>query len=171
MHTATIAKRLHGRYLVICPEGCNLGTSASQATREDAERRVKLHQDATTPLGLAVEDGSSFKHPLRIDADQLSLSALRKHVQAMHQGQTVRGRKPPRTLADLCAWHWEIHYRMHLDHIHEGPWIKIIRDRHGRRNPLAQVKPRGYWTGEQPVTRAELRLRWQDKLAAQKAAQ
>ena len=34
-------------YLVTCPHGCNLGTTARQATREGAERRVELHQIAT----------------------------------------------------------------------------------------------------------------------------
>jgi len=37
-------------YLVTCPHGCNLGTAARQPTREGAERRVRLHKIATTPL-------------------------------------------------------------------------------------------------------------------------
>lgn len=48
MHTPTIKPHLSG-YLVECPEGCNLGTSAQQLTRPDAERRAKLHQTATRP--------------------------------------------------------------------------------------------------------------------------
>jgi hypothetical protein len=110
----------------------------------------------------APEPGSSFKHPLEVTPADLDLSALRVHVKAMHAGQTVRGRKPPRSNADLCTWHWEIHYRLHLGHIHEGPWIRMVRDRHGRRSPIVTIKPRGYWTGELPVTRAELDRRFHD---------
>jgi hypothetical protein len=52
-HTArivTVPALLGGGYAVFCPQGCNLGTSAHQATREGADRRVTLHQTATTPL-------------------------------------------------------------------------------------------------------------------------
>jgi hypothetical protein len=50
-HTAIITQAKVGTgYLVTCPHGCKLGTSARQGTREGAERRVALHQAATTPL-------------------------------------------------------------------------------------------------------------------------
>lgn len=35
-------------YLVVCPEGCNLGTSAHQPDEAGALRRVHLHKIATT---------------------------------------------------------------------------------------------------------------------------
>lgn len=38
-------------YLVTCPLGCNLGSSAHQLTREGAERRAALHAMATTNQG------------------------------------------------------------------------------------------------------------------------
>jgi hypothetical protein len=38
-------------YLVTCPHGCNLGTTAHQATREGAERRRDLHAEATALSG------------------------------------------------------------------------------------------------------------------------
>lgn len=37
-------------FLVTCPQGCNLGTSADQPDRAGAERRVIMHSQATTPL-------------------------------------------------------------------------------------------------------------------------
>jgi hypothetical protein len=49
-HTAEISPDPIGGKLVTCPEGCFLGTSAHAPTQEVAERRVRLHQLATTPL-------------------------------------------------------------------------------------------------------------------------
>jgi len=53
-HQATItrlAPHAWESYLVACPHGCNLGTSRICATREQAERRVRLHRLCTAPLG------------------------------------------------------------------------------------------------------------------------
>ena len=48
-HVATITRE-GGVWLVACPHGCNLGTSA-RADSEAAARRVELHKLATAPLG------------------------------------------------------------------------------------------------------------------------
>lgn len=37
-------------YLVTCPHGCQLGRTARQPDRASADRRVHLHELATTPL-------------------------------------------------------------------------------------------------------------------------
>jgi hypothetical protein len=49
-HTAIIYTIQGGAegYLVTCPQGCNLGTTARQATREGAQRMVELHKLATS---------------------------------------------------------------------------------------------------------------------------
>ena len=49
-HTATITAQPGGGYLVACPAGCALGTSASAADPAEANRRVNLHQSCTSPL-------------------------------------------------------------------------------------------------------------------------
>jgi hypothetical protein len=46
-HVATYAPE-DGGYLVTCPEGCNLGTSAHQPDRAGARRRAELHEMATS---------------------------------------------------------------------------------------------------------------------------
>lgn len=48
-HTATYAPDGDG-YLVSCPEGCKLGTSARQPDEAGARKRVELHQMMTRPL-------------------------------------------------------------------------------------------------------------------------
>ena len=39
-----------GGYLVTCPHGCRLGTSAHAPDEDMAARRVRLHELATRPL-------------------------------------------------------------------------------------------------------------------------
>jgi len=46
-HVATYAPE-DGGYLVTCPEGCNLGTSAHQPDKAGARRRAELHEMATS---------------------------------------------------------------------------------------------------------------------------
>jgi O-antigen/teichoic acid export membrane protein len=48
-HTATFAPK-DGGFLVTCPDGCNLGTSAHQPDQRAAEGRAELHRLATAPL-------------------------------------------------------------------------------------------------------------------------
>lgn len=48
-HTANVTPEGTG-YLVTCPHGCNLGTSAHAADQTAADRRVRLHRTATTTL-------------------------------------------------------------------------------------------------------------------------
>ena len=48
-HTATITPE-DGGFLVTCPDGCNLGTSAHQPDQRAAEGRAELHRLATAPL-------------------------------------------------------------------------------------------------------------------------
>jgi hypothetical protein len=48
-HTATVTPEGAG-YLVTCPHGCNLGTSAHAPDEHAAAARVQLHKTATTPL-------------------------------------------------------------------------------------------------------------------------
>ena len=48
-HEATWAPEGDG-YLVTCPHGCKLGTSAHQDTEDGARRRVEMHSLATAPL-------------------------------------------------------------------------------------------------------------------------
>ena len=49
-HTAQILAD-GSKYDVRCPHGCNLGTSASGLDLMTAQGRVRLHRNATTPLG------------------------------------------------------------------------------------------------------------------------
>jgi hypothetical protein len=37
----------NGEYVVTCPQGCNLGTSAHAGSEQEANRRVELHRIAT----------------------------------------------------------------------------------------------------------------------------
>jgi len=109
--------------------------------------------------------GASSKSPMVLDRehvhDMTDLRTLRRHVTEHHAGQALRGRKPPRRNADLIGWHWGIHYRLHLSHIHGGPWIQV---RVPRSIP-SMVKPLGYWTGAQMITRAELARQWRERHA------
>lgn len=50
-HEAAYSGNSTTGFLVTCPHGCELGTSARQGTREGAERRIDTHRAATTPLG------------------------------------------------------------------------------------------------------------------------
>jgi hypothetical protein len=45
-HTATAAPEGTG-YLVTCPHGCSLGTSAHAASQAKAQQRIELHRLAT----------------------------------------------------------------------------------------------------------------------------
>jgi hypothetical protein len=49
-HTLTITPDDDGGFLLTCPHGCNLGTSARQPDQASAERRAELHYLATAPL-------------------------------------------------------------------------------------------------------------------------
>lgn len=48
-HVAEVAPEGDG-YVVTCPHGCNLGTSAHAPNEHAASARVRLHKMATTPL-------------------------------------------------------------------------------------------------------------------------
>jgi len=110
--------------------------------------------------------GASMKRPMILDREHVhamtDLRALRRHVTEHHAGQTNRGRKAPRSNLALITWHWAVHYRLHLGHIHGGPWIQV---RVPRSIP-SMVKPLGYWTGQQMTTRAELARQWRERHAA-----
>lgn len=49
-HTATAEPRGDGTFLVLCPYGCPLGTSADAKDEVAAARRIRLHELATEPL-------------------------------------------------------------------------------------------------------------------------
>jgi hypothetical protein len=52
-HQADVIPQEGGGYLVTCPAGCNLGTSALARTEDEAGRRVRLHMISTKPLGVS----------------------------------------------------------------------------------------------------------------------
>jgi len=106
----------------------------------------------------AAEAGSSLRTPLVVDRDDLDLSRLRAHCKAMHS-RGWQGKPMPRSNRDLAAWHWNAHWRLNLSHTHRPaenggpPWI-MVRDRYGR--TVGQTpRPRGWYTGEAPLTREQ----------------
>ena len=49
-HEADVTPQEGGGFLVTCPAGCNLGTSALARTEDEAAGRVRLHMISTRPL-------------------------------------------------------------------------------------------------------------------------
>lgn len=104
----------------------------------------------------------TYDHPLLISPEELDLTGLRAHFKAMHRrGQ---GRTVPRRNRDLAGEHARQHHRLYQDHIHEGPLVMITHN--GRRPVGVSPRPLGWYTGQQPVTRAELHQRFLARRAA-----
>jgi hypothetical protein len=114
-------------------------------------------EEAREAAAEASRPGDTYANPLRINRDQLDVSAVRAHFRAMHMrfGQTV-----PRANLDVASLHARDHHRHHLDHIHRGPFT-LVGTPHNPRAVGQIVRPLGDYTGQEPVTRAELKAEWQ----------
>lgn len=114
-------------------------------------------------------DGSDYKHPLVLAGrDELDLTQLRQHVREMHSPKHDRrhGRRVPRSNRDLAPWHWGQHHRYHQGHHHGGP-VTLVRDARGR--TVGQIpRPLGWYTGQEPKTREQVRDEFLDRMAARK---
>jgi hypothetical protein len=94
----------------------------------------------------------SYQDPQLISRDDLDLSGLRRHVRGDHAHAAAGG--IPRANRDLARWHAAQHRRRHLEHIHRGPYT-VILDARGRRPVTQEPRPLGWFTGQEPVTRAQ----------------
>jgi hypothetical protein len=99
--------------------------------------------------------------PWLIERGVLDLSELRAHFLAMHRRA---GRTVPRSNEFLAAEHAREHHRYRCSHVHEGPYVIVLRD--GRR-PLVQPRPLGWFTGQQPVTHEEVSRRFRERISGQ----
>ena len=123
--------------------------------------------------GRAAGDGSSPRSPLVLDRDELDLTELRRHCRVYHQNRRPdrrHGTRLPRSNADLAGWHWNQHHRYGIrSHSHRGPFV-MVRDRYGR--TVGQIaRPRGWYTGEQVITREQQRAEWLAKHPPRTTAQ
>jgi hypothetical protein len=94
--------------------------------------------------------------------DEIDTSAVRAHCREAHHASRL-----PRANVDVATWHAHQHHRYSssLSHIHRGLWVQIIRP--GNPRGAGQVtRPLGWYTGQDAVSREQLREEWQAKLAA-----
>lgn len=99
------------------------------------------------------ESGKSYASPLRLARDEVDVSGVRAHCREHHRSLTL-----PRKNTDVAAWHAGQHHRYHLSHVHEGPWVVITRP--GNPHGTGQIaRPMGWYTGQEMVSREDLKNR------------
>lgn len=97
----------------------------------------------------------TYASPLLVPADELDLSAVRRHCQEHHAHAARNGL--PRSNADVASWHAGQHYRNGgLSHVHQGPIVLITRP--GRTTAGQTPRPLGWYTGQDMLTKEAARL-------------
>ena len=101
--------------------------------------------------------------PQTVEAADLDLSGLRAHCREHHKLRF--GESWPRSNRDLATWHARRHHRYSsaMPHIHRG--IPTLIRRGGHTSPAGMARPLGWYTGQDMVTRTQLRVEMQARQA------